>query len=417
MFFSVLRKHAFILFYHIAPGDPFVVSTKILNGPKPLLSPHLLYVCPEDRFFCTHFLERAIAARRAGYTVSVLAPDTGSSGPISAGGLRFIPLPLKRHGTNIFSELRGTWKLAALYKKMRPIIVHHIGLKLIIRGTLAARLAGIDNVVNAPVGMGFVFSSDSLKMRLLRPLLLLGLRGLLAPKDASVIFENPEDQEMCHRLKAANPTQTSVIRGAGVNTNDFRVRAEPPGTPVVLMAARLLWAKGVGVFADAARVLKNEGVNVRFVLAGGTDLANSASVPETQLMEWQREGLLEWIGFQRDIRPALAAATIFCLPSYYREGLPKVVLEAMATGVPVITTDTIGCREAVRNEDNGLLIEPKDPQALAAAVSRLLHDRDLRQRLGARGRDRAEKEFATNIVVPQTIQLYKRLAPPAATSS
>ena len=367
----------------------------------------LLYVCPEDRFFCTHFLERAVAARKAGYEVLVLAPDTGSGSVIEASDLTFVPLPLKRHGTNPFVELWGVAHLTRLYRRLTPDIVHHIGLKLIFRGTLAARLARVPHIVNAPVGMGFVFSSQSLKARLLRPVVRTGLKQLLAPGSARVVFENPEDQAECLAMRAASYDRTVVIRGAGVDIEAFRPSPEPTGTPVVIMAARLLWAKGVGVFVEAARLLKAQGVNVRCVLVGGVDLANAASIPEAQLRAWHEEGVIEWRGFQKDIRPALREATLFCLPSHYREGLPKVILEAMAMGRPVITTDIIGCREAVRDGDNGRLIPPRDPAALASAITQLLADPLARKRMGKRGRERAEREFATPVVIGATLNVYE----------
>ncbi|MDA8120624.1 MAG: glycosyltransferase family 4 protein [Gammaproteobacteria bacterium] len=369
----------------------------------------LLYVCPEDRFFCTHFLERAVAARKAGYEVLVLAPDTGSGPVITGKGLTFVPLALKRHGANPLAELVGTVYLAHLYRRLAPNIVHHIGLKLIFRGTLAARLAHVPHIVNAPVGMGFVFSSQSLKARLLRPVVRTGLKQLLAPGPARVVFENPEDQAECVRMQAAPLDRTMVIRGAGVDTGAFRPSPEPAGTPVVVMAARLLWAKGVGVFVEAARLLQAQGVNVRCVLVGGVDLGNAASVPEARLRAWHEEGVIEWWGFQEDIRPALREATLFCLPTHYREGLPKVILEAMAMGRPVITTDAIGCREAVKDGDNGRLIPPRSPAVLASAITELLADPLTRKRMGRRGRERAEREFAVSVVVGETLSLYARL--------
>lgn len=257
----------------------------------------MLYVCPEDRFFCTHFLERAIAARKAGYDVLVLAPDTGSGTVITGKGITFVPLALKRHGANPFAEAWGTASLATLYRHLRPDIVQHIGLKLIFRGTRAARLARVPHIVNAPVGMGFVFSSQSRKARLLRPLVRAGLRQLLAPGQARVVFENPEDQAECLAMRAASDDRTVVIRGAGIDTEAFQPGPEPAGTPIAVMAARLLWAKGVGVFVEASRLLKAQGVNVRCVLVGGVDLANGASVPEAQLKAWHEESIIEWRGF------------------------------------------------------------------------------------------------------------------------
>ena len=390
-------------------GGGVTVPDRLTAGsvPEVLARGRLLFVCPEDRFFCTHFLDRAVAAQESGYEVTVLAPETGSGSVILKRGLTFIPLPLRRHGINPLAELLGVLRLSRLYRRLSPDIVHYIGLKLIFRGTLAARLARVPHIVNAPVGMGFVFSSASRKARLLRPIVQMALHELLAPTNARVIFENPEDQTECLRMGAASLDQTVVIRGAGVDVKAFRVSPEPPGTPIVSMAARLLWDKGVGVFVEAARILKTKGVAVRCVLVGGVDLANAASVPEAQLRAWHEEGVIEWWGFQKDIRPALAQSTLFCLPSHYREGLPKALLEAMAAGRAVITTDVIGCREAVTDGDNGRLIPPRDPVALATAITDLLADPLARKRMGKRGRERAEREFATPVVIGETLAVYE----------
>ena len=397
-------------------GGGVTVPDRVTAGavPETGARARLLFVCPEDRFFCTHFLDRAVAAQESGYEVTVLAPETGSGAVIQERGLTFLPLPLRRHGVNPFAEILGVQRLSRLYRRLSPDIVHHIGLKLIFRGTLAARLARVPHILNAPVGMGFVFSSTSRKARLLRPVVQVALRELLAPANAQVVFENPEDQRECLRLGAASGEQTVVIRGAGVDVQAFQVSPEPAGTPIVCMAARLLWDKGVGVFVEAARLLKAQGVAVRCVLVGGVDLANAASVPEAQLRAWHEEGVIEWWGFQKDIRSALAQSTLFCLPSHYREGLPKVLLEAMAAGRAVITTDAIGCREAVADGDNGLLIPPRNPEALAEAIERLLFDTVLRRRLAKRGRERAEQEFAAPVVIGKTLALYGDMLTQAA---
>ena len=367
----------------------------------------LVYVVPEDRFFTTHFLDRARAARAAGYEVFVVAPDTGAGASLAAHGLNFIPWRMRRHGLNPIVEAESFWQLTQIYRTLCPDLVHHIGLKAILHGTLAARQSGVPKIINAPVGMGFVYTQGSLKARLLRPAVRAALHAMLAPPNTQAVFENPEDRAECLSICAASHDRTTVIRGAGIDTEAFQPSPEPTGTPVVVMAARLLWAKGVGVFVDAARLLKARGVDVRCVLVGGVDLANAASVPEAQLRAWHEEGVIEWRGFQQDIRPALREATIFCLPTYYREGLPKVILEAMAMGRPVITTDTVGCREAVRDGDNGLLIPPRDPAALADAITELLADPFARQRMGRRGRERTEREFATQVVIRETLDLYR----------
>ena len=178
----------------------------------------------------------------------------------------------------------------------------------------------------------------------------------------------------------------------------------------VLQGGRLIWEKGVGLFVEAARFLKGRGVAARFVIAGGVDLDSSSAVPESQLRAWEAEGVVEWLGPRRDMPNILASCHVFCLPTWYREGLPKVLLEAMACERAVVTTDAVGCREAVTHMDNGLLVPPKDPNALANALELLLNDPELRRRLANRGRERAINEFATEKVCEQTLAVFRSVA-------
>lgn len=371
-------------------------------------SRRLLFVCPEDRFFLTHFLERAISAHDNGYEVIVAAPPVGTAmAKIVEKGIQFIPLRLKRHGVNPLVEAKSVYQLIALYRHLRPTIVHHIGLKLIIQGTIAARWSGVPHIVNAPVGMGFVFSSFSLKAKYLRPLINMALRRTLSAANARVIFENPEDLAQCLALGAVTEGRAKVIRGAGVNSTSIHpVPERTSNIPVVCLAGRMLWAKGVGIFVEAARLLKQQGVAVRCVLVGGTDFGNLGSVPEGQIRIWENEGVIEWLGFVEDINPIFREANIVCLPSHYREGLPKVLLEAMANARAVIASDTVGCREAVTDGDNGLLVPPQDPVALAYAIRRLMTDDTMRLKMAARGRERIIDEFDTRIVTSATLAVY-----------
>ena len=181
---------------------------------------------------------------------------------------------------------------------------------------------------------------------------------------------------------------------------------EPQGVPIVVLPARMLWDKGVREFVEAAAQLKQRGVSARFVLVGDPDGENPASVPETQLADWQRQGVVECWGRREDIPLVLAQSHIVCLPSY-REGLPKSLLEAASSGRPIVTTDVPGCREIVRDGDNGLLVEARNASALADALGKLLADPALRQRLGARGRERVMSEFSQEIIVGQVLAVYR----------
>ena len=367
----------------------------------------IAFVVNRDRFFLSHFLERALSARDAGHEVVVLAPDTGSGRAIEAAGLRFVPVGMTRHGVSmahLWAEVRS---MRALYRQIRPDIVHHFGLRPIVVGTLAARFGAGPKIVNAPVGMGFAFASSSWKARLIRYPLLALLRIALNPRGSRVVFENAEDRAEMMRLGAVRGADAVVIRGAGVDVERFVPTPEPQGRATVLFAARLIREKGVGIFVDAARLARARGFDARFVIVGEVDRSSSTAVPESQLRAWADDGLIEWWGYRDDMPDVLAAATIFCLPTWYREGMPKVVLEAMACARAVVTTDVVGCREAVEHGVSGLLVPPKDPAALTEAIGALLGDAALRRRLAENARRRAVEEFSSERVIRETLALYR----------
>jgi glycosyltransferase involved in cell wall biosynthesis len=366
-------------------------------------------VLTEDWFFLSHFLERAIAARDAGYDVTVLANDNGKSAAIGAAGLGFVAIPLRRRGLNPFAEIKTIRAILAVYRRLRPAMAHQIGLKPVLYGSVAARLAGIRRLINAPIGMGFVFTSNSLKSRLLRPFVRLALRLLLNPNGSKVIFENRDDLRSLVADRVVRSADAVLIRGSGVKVAGYAPLVDASSAPVVALVARMLWDKGVGEFVEAARMLRAEGTPARFWLVGDSDPHNPAAISETQLRKWREEGAVEWLGHRDDIPALLAQTQIACLPSY-REGLPRSLLEAMAAGLPIVTTDVPGCREAVTHGVNGLLAPARDGAALASALRTLIDDPLLRRRFGAAGRERAAREFDSSIVVAETLAVYANLA-------
>lgn len=370
--------------------------------------PKLLYLITEDWFFCSHFLERAIAAQAAGYEVIVVAREGAHGTVIRNAGLRLIPLDIQRRGLNPLSELRILLAIWRIYRIERPDLLHHIALKPILYGSFSARLTGLRHLINAPVGMGFVFTSNSRLSRLLRPLVLTTMRWLLNPSGSKVVFENNDDLRDFVANGMVQYSDAILIRGAGVNLDLFQPHLEPEGIPVVVLTARMLWDKGVSEFVDAARQLRKEGVNARFLLVGAPDSGNPAAIAVTQLQTWHAEGVIEWLGYRDDMPTVLASSHIVCLPSY-REGLPKSLIEALVAGRPVVTTDVPGCREVVIDGKNGLLVPPRDAAALGLALKRLIRDRPLRVRLGINGRERAVREFASSIVIDATLRLYREL--------
>lgn len=368
----------------------------------------LLYLITEDWFFCSHFIERAVAARDAGYEVLVVAREQAHGARVREAGLRFIPLEFARRSLNPLSELRLLLAIVRIYRQEKPDIVHHIAVKPILYGSFAACLTGVAAIVNAPVGMGYAFSSADRTARLLRPLLQFGFRLLLNPSRSRVIFENRDDLESFVEAGSVRRTEAVLIRGAGIDLVRFSPKAAPTGVPVVVLMARMLRDKGIAEFVAAAHKLHEQGVAGRFALVGDPDPGNPASIPLETLRAWQGHGSVEWWGWRDDVAGVLGEACIACLPSY-REGLPKSLLEAAACGLPIVTTDAPGCREVVVDGHNGLLVPIRNVDALASALKTLLLDPALRLRMGELSRARAKDEFSSQQVISETLAVYGQL--------
>ncbi len=367
----------------------------------------LVFLLTEDWFFASHFWVRALAAQKAGWRVVLVARESAVSAKIRDSGIEVIAVDFIRRRLNPFAEALFVLKLARLYRRLAPDLVHHIALKPIVLGGLAARLAGVRHIVNAPVGLGFVFSSDKLLARLLKPLVTLGLRLTLTPRGAYAVFENPDDLAALVQAGMARPDAVTLIRGAGVDMQKFQPSPKLPGPVRVVLVARMIREKGVPEFVEVARHLRGR---AEFLLAGAPDAGNMNAISAAQLQAWQAEGVVQWLGPVDDIAALLASCHIACQPSSYREGLPKSALEAMAAGLPLVATDIPGCREAVQNGVTGFLVPPRDAGALAAALAPLIDDAAMRARMGAAGRARVEEYFSDAIICKQTLAVYESMA-------
>lgn len=368
----------------------------------------LLFVVNVDWFFLSHRLPIAVAARNAGLRVMVAAADTGRSSDIRAAGIDFVPLPFSRSGADLLYELRSVALLYKLYKRLRPDLIHHVTIKPVIYGSIAARMLSSIPVVNAISGLGYVFSQRE-QARQLRHIALRLYRFALRHPHSKVIFQNPDDIQVFRRHRIVREDQIVLIRGSGVDCAVFQPAPKPDGEPIVVLASRMLWDKGVGEFVEAARMLRREGVKARFVLVGDSDEGNPTAVPRDQLQRWHNEGVVEWWGYRSDMNRVFSAAHIAVLPTFYPEGLPKVLLEAAASGLPMVATNIPGCREIVRHGINGILVEPKNTAQLAEAIKRLIFDKELREQYGRRAREIAVAEFSLDLVVRQHLDLYSEL--------
>lgn len=367
--------------------------------------PKLLFLVTEDKYFVSHRLPLAVAAQAAGYDVAVATRAGRHADAIRKASIRLIPFAMSRRVGNPFAELIALWRL---YRREKPDLVHHVALKPVVFGALAAWLARVPAQVNAVTGLGWLFTSSKGVVRLARPALRWILAGLLNRSRSLTIVQNPDDLELLQRSGVAR-ARLRLIRGAGVDLRVFHPVASAPEPVCVVLVARMLWDKGVGEFVEAARRLAEAGFKARFLLVGGTDPANPASIPESTLQSWHGQYGVEWLGQRDDIAAILQAAHIACLPSYYREGLPKSLLEAAACGLPIVTTDAPGCREVVRDGVNGLLVPVRDAAALAKALGKLIQDAELRRRMGEQSRLLAEAEFAQEAIIAQTLAVYREV--------
>lgn len=366
------------------------------------MSDRLLFVVTEDWYFVSHRLQLAKAALAQGYEVAI-ATRVGRHGDvIRNAGIRLIPFELSRRSGNPFAEI---WALFRLYRRERPRLVHHVAMKPVMFGAIAARLHGRVVQVNAIAGLGWLFTSSHWPMRLIRPILHWVMARLLSCRHSLTIVQNTEDAEVLKQAGVA-ADHIRLIHGAGVDINVFHPVLNPSQPPCVMLAARMLWAKGVGEFVEAARMLAMRGVEARFVLVGEPDPANPAAISEAKLREWHGKSSVEWIGRREDMPSVWQSAHIACLPSYYREGLPKCLLEAAACGLPIVTTDSPGCREVIVDGIEGLLVPPREVEALADALERLIRHPELRKQMGAKARERAIRIFSEEQVITATLSVY-----------
>ena len=340
-------------------------------------------------------------------------------------GFRWIEWRSERKRLNPFAEMRAFLELADIYAREQPDLIHHDTIKPNLYGPLAlklnqlrGRMASLPPVINTFMGLGYVFSNGVLP-RVLRTLITPFLAFGVNQSNVHLVFSNRSDQDRLRRHGILRHERTSVLMSEFVDTDVFRpfspecpapeVVDQPSDDPVVLMAVRLLWAKGVGEFVEAARILRKRGVDVQFWLAGEPDTDSAGFVPEDQLLEWEDEGLIEWLGYQTDMPTLFNQADIAVLPTKYNEGMPRFLVEAAACGLPIITTDQEACRIVVNDEENGVIIPTGDSEALANALERLIADRDYRKSLGKEARADAVRDFDEETGTDDWHRLYDRL--------
>lgn len=371
----------------------------------------ILYLVTEDWYFWSHRLPIARAARDAGYEVVIATRVAEHGEKITAEGFKLIGLKLDRRNKNPIVELPALMEIIRIYRSEKPDIVHHVALKPIIYGSIAAYIARIPATVNALAGLGHLFTAEGLKASIGRAFMknIFGL--LLGRKRTRTIFQNPDDLKQFVKNGIVNENQTVLIKGSGVDTDTFKpTRQAPEGDPIILLSSRMIRPKGMDDFVEAAKILKERGVKARFVMVGKPDPGNPESIPEKELSKWNDEKAVEYWGYRSDIIEVLQTATIVVLPSVYGEGVPKSLIEAAACEKPIVAYDIPGSREIVRHEVNGLLVPVREVESLADAICKLLEESELCKRMGREGRKIVEREFSEKNVTEKTLSLYRNLA-------
>jgi len=369
----------------------------------PAAPPKLLFLVTEDWYFCSHRLPVARAARAAGFDVTVATRVAAHGDRIRDEGFALRPVSWRRRGGGIAGSLRAIAEIAGIYRAERPDIVHHVALKPILYGAVAARLAfgrRRPAIVAAVMGLGAGVG------RLYRAPLWAALRWAIG--GSQVIVQNPDDRAALAAL-GVDAGRIELIRGSGVDIGHFSPLPEPEGPPAVALVARMLKSKGVLDAAAAIRRLHAQGQAIELVLAGPTDPDSADSLTAEAMQSLAAEPGISWLGRVGDVREVWRRAQIAVFPSTYGEGLPKALLEAAACARPIVAADIPGTREIVRHGESGILVLPHDVAALAEAVAGLAADPDRRAALGRGGRALVEREFAETIVAERTLALYRRL--------
>jgi len=368
----------------------------------------ILFVVNHAGFFLSHRLPIAQAARQAGYDVHIATPKSKHVSRIIDAGLSWHEIHLSRSGRNPFAELRTLLDLIRLYRRLRPNLVHHVTSKPVMYGTIAARLTRVPAVVNAVSGTGHLFVSGGMLRGAQRSLLGVVYRLSQRHPRMRVIFQNMDQLREFTGRGWMRQGDAVLIPGSGVDLATFQPAESERNVPVVAMATRMLFSKGVGDFVEASRRLRARGVAAHFLLLGEPDPDNPDSIPADLLRRWASEGVVEAPGRIEDMAGAFKGIDILALPTFYGEGVPKVLIEAAACGIPAVTTDWPGCRDIVLDGKTGILVPPRDIDSLAAALQKLIENPELRREMGSRARVLAA-DFSLDVVIRKTVALYNEL--------
>lgn len=372
----------------------------------------ILFIITKDIDLVSHRLQLVQLAAMRHYKVSVLTKDTGLRGKIEAHDIQFIEWHIKRNRLNLFYQFKDWLTLYKTIRKIQPDLIHAVALKPVLY-TLVANVVQRKKVICALGGMGHTATIHTFKNKMIQYLISILFALFYNKNKCRFIIQNAHDKNYIIRKYKIPPATIKQLNGAGVDSHAFAYIDRAKKSELIIgMASRLLWPKGVGHFVEAVQMLKQKGavngIKCRFVLIGAPN-DNPYTVPPTQLQAWHDAGIIEHWGYKTDMPAILAQLDILCLPTFYGEGVPKILIEGAATGLPLIAYNVAGCDVIIDDMQNGILVPPKNIQALAQAIEKLIKDRALRLSMGKKGRAKVEQDFTVEKINEETLSLWQEL--------
>lgn len=366
----------------------------------------VLLIVNSPKFFLSHWLGIALASRAMNMDIQIATRyEDGEIEKIESYGFKVHIIPLSRSGLNFISEFYLLLKLIKIIRQVRPSTVHLITIKPVIYGGIASRICRIPNVVAAVTGLGYVFLNKGKSSVLLRSIVKFLYKISLSYRKVTVVFENNEDRSNFIILGIIKEKRCVVVDGAGVDLNSYPHLPDPPKPVKIIFASRLLKDKGILELLESIEACMTLNVEAEFVIAGDLDSENPASLTEEECHSMQRLENLRYLGYRNDIPKLFSESHVVVLPSY-REGLPKVLIEAAACGRAVITTDVPGCKHAIVPNVTGLLVEVRNSTSLTNAIINLVNDDAKRIRFGMAARKLAEEKYSLERISEKYVGLY-----------
>src|SRR3954447_13447130 len=366
--------------------------------------PKLLYLITEDWFFVSHFLPMARTAKAAGFEVVVATRVRNHASRIEAEGFRVVPLESERRSLGLLEALRGFFRIARIVRAERPDIVHCIALRMVAIGGLAAKAGGAKRLVLAPTGLGLLWSEESAFNRFARTVLRFVIGRVLRGRNTHYLFENTDDPR---EFGLENSPIVTIVPGAGVAPEEFQPSPDPPVPPLkVAVVARMIEVKGIADAVEAVRRARALGAPVELDLYGAPDPSNRRSCSEADLHKWSEQPGIRWHGPTRDVPEVWRTHHVAMLLTWYREGVPRGLIEAAASGRPIVTTDAPGCRDLLRDGQEGILVPMRDVEAAARALVELAGNAQLRSRLGRAAYARFTERFTEAEVRRKVSSVY-----------